>query len=183
MAEAELSEAMASRDRLSLGIARARVAQAQARRDAVAQRLERSEVTSPIDGLVILSDTTHATGTAVSRGETMFEVAPDTGFDVHVLVDEADIYDVVVGQSGSLSLRALPGQSVPITVTSIRPVAEAEGGENRFRVSAAFSAPDSRLRPGQSGVARLQAGQTNLFGRITRRLNRRIAELWWRWVG
>lgn len=183
MAEAEFRAAMASYDRQTTGIARARLAQARARREGVEQRLNRTDLTSPIDGLVIASDVTRTSGTAVTRSEVLFEVAPDTGFEVHVLVDEADVYDLQAGQTGMLSLRAMPGEHVAVEVTSISPVAEAGEGENRFRARARLIEPDARLRPGQSGVVRLEGGTSSLLGVMTRRLNRHLSELWWRWIG
>ncbi len=183
MADAEFRAAMASYDRQTTGIARARLAQARARREGVEQRLNRTDLTSPIDGLVIASDVTRTSGTAVTRSEVLFEVAPDTGFEVHVLVDEGDVYDLQVGQMGMLSLRAMPGEHVAIEVTSISPVAEAGQGENRFRARARLVEPDSKLRPGQSGVARLEGGTSSLLGVMTRRLSQHLSELWWRWIG
>lgn len=183
MADAEFRAAMASHDRQATGIARARLAQARARREGVEQRLNRTDLMSPIDGLVIASDATRTSGTAVSRGETLFEIAPNADFEVHVLVDEADIYDVFVGQTGMLSLRAMPGESLSIFVESVHPVAEAKDGMNRFRVQATLSEPVNGFSPGQSGVVRLNAGQMSVMGVLTRRLNRALAELWWRFVG
>ena len=183
MAEAAFRTAMANQDRENTGIARARLAQARAQRAGLEQQLNRADLTSPINGLVIASDVTRTNGTAVSRGETLFEIAPNSGFEVHVLVGEADVYDVRVGQMGMISLRATPDERLPIEVTSIHPVAEAKDGENRFRVKADLIEPDSRLRPGQSGVVRLDAGRASLLGVLTRRLNRRLSELWWRWIG
>lgn len=183
MADAEFRAAMASYDRQATGIARARLAQARARRDGIEQRLDRTDLVSPIDGLVIASDATRTSGMAVSRGETLFEIAPSADFEVHVLVDEADIYTVFEGQTGVLSLRAMPGERLPIVVESVYPVAEAKRGENRFRVRASLIDPETRLRPGQSGVVRLDAGRLSVMGVLTRQLNRRLAELWWRWVG
>jgi multidrug efflux pump subunit AcrA (membrane-fusion protein) len=183
VAEAEFRAAIASNDRQSTGIARARLVQARARHESIKQRLDRTDLVSPINGLVVAADATRTTGTAVSRGETLFEIAPGTDFEVHVLVDEVDVYDVVTGQTGTLSLKAMPGETIPIVVDSVYPVAEANGGENRFRVKANLTAPATSLRPGQSGVVRLDAGRTSIIGALTRKLNRRLAELWWRWVG
>lgn len=102
MAEAEFRAAMASYDAQATGIARARLAQARARREGVEQRLARTDLVSPIMGLVIAADPTRTSGMAVSRGETLFEIAPSADFEVHVLVDEADVYNVFVGQTGDV---------------------------------------------------------------------------------
>lgn len=183
MADAEFRAAISSYDHQATGIARARLAQARARRAGVQQLLNRTKLVSPIDGVVIAADASRSIGTAVSRGETLFEVAPGTDFDVHVLVDEADVYDVFVGQVGMLSLRAKPGDTLPIVVESIHPVAEAKDGKNRFRVRANLSEPEAGLLPGQSGVVRLDAGRLSVMGVLSRPLKRRLAELWWRLVG
>ncbi len=183
MADAEFRAAMASYDRQATGIARARLAQARARREGVEQRLMRTELVSPMNGIVIAADASRTSGSAVSRGEVLFEIAPNADFEVHVLVDEADIYDVHVGQAGILSLRAMPGESLPIVVDSVYPVAEAKDGRNRFRVKAELAESTAMLRPGQSGVVRLEAGRMSVMGVLTRRFNRALADLWWRWVG
>lgn len=183
VAEAEFRAAMASHDRQTTGIARARLAQARAQRESVEQRLKRTDLVSPINGLVIASDASRTRGTAVTRGETLFEIAPSTDFEVHVLVNEADVYDVYKGQTGVLSLKAMPGESLPIVVESVYPVAEAKGGENRFRIKANLVDSEASLRPGQSGMVRLQAGRMSVLRVLTRKLNRRLAELWWRWFG
>lgn len=183
MAEAEFRAAMASQDRQSTGISRARLAQARARREGVEARLQRAELTAPIDGLVISADIERTNGASVARGDVLLEIAPDTGYDVHLLVDEIDIYDVYVGQIGELALHASPGQRIDLKVTSIHPVAEASNGRNQFRVKASIDDAGSLLRPGQSGVARLVGSETSLFGRMTHRLEHRLSELWWRWLG
>ena len=183
MAEAEFRAALASYDRQSTGIARARLTQARARREVVEQQLIRTDLVSPIDGLVTSFDATVSSGTAVSRGEILFEIAPGTDFEVHVLVDEADVYDVHEGQTGMLSLKAMPGEKLPIIVESVYPVAEAKDGQNRFRIRASLINSTNSLHPGQSGVVRLDAGRTSIMGALTRQVNRRLSALWWRWVG
>ncbi|MFK7892244.1 MAG: HlyD family efflux transporter periplasmic adaptor subunit [Granulosicoccus sp.] len=183
MADAEFRAAMASYDHQATGIARARLAQARARLDAVERRLNRSDLLSPIDGIVIAADVTRTAGSPVTRGETLFEIAPDADFEVHVLVNEVDVYDIFVGQTGMLALRARPQDTLPVIVKSVHPVAEARDGMNRFRVRANLIDPVASLRPGQSGVVRLDGVRMSFFAALFRPLNRRLAELWWRLVG
>ena len=76
MADAELRAAMASYDRQTTGIARARLAQARARREGIEQRLNRTDLVSPIDGLVIASDATRTSGTAVSLVKPYLKLHP-----------------------------------------------------------------------------------------------------------
>jgi len=62
VAEAAFRAAMADQDGESTGIARARLAQARAQRAGLEQQLNRTDLTSPIDGLVIASDVTPCFG-------------------------------------------------------------------------------------------------------------------------
>jgi len=183
VAEAEFRAAMASYDRQATGIARARLAQARARRDTVMQQLDRTQLHAPIDGLVIAADPSRTSGAAVTRGETLFEIAPNDDYEVHILVDESDVHDVFSGQVGELALRSNPGETVKVVVNAIHPVAETANGASQFRVRATMTEPDASLRPGQSGVARLHGGTSNALGAWTRKLSQRLSELWWRFVG
>lgn len=183
VAEAEFRAALASYDRQATGIARARLAQIRAKSKGIENRLQRLDLLSPISGIVISAVSEQANGSAVERGETLFEIAPNDEYIVSILVNEADIHDVYEGQKGELSLKATPGEPLEFTVSTIHPVAEAAGGASRFRVRAAMTAPPTSLHAGQSGVARLEAGTLSVLGVMTRRLNRRVAELVWRIAG
>ena len=207
-AEAEFRAAMASHDRKATGVARARLARERALRELVTRRLERSELRAPIAGVVVSRDPLERRGAPVARGETLFEIAPVDGYEVHLLVDEADIADVTDGQGGALALNARPGRSLAFDVRSIHPVAESADGATRFRVRAALEAttasgpsaseepslgaasaeaPPSAgapgLRPGERGVARLDAGRTTLVAALLRPIGRRLSELRWRFAG
>jgi len=183
-AETELRAAMASHDRQASAVARARLARERADRALVAHRLARGELRAPIAGLITSGDPLDAVGAPVARGDTLFEIVPDHGYAVHLLVAAADIREVAVGQRGELTLQARPGERLALTVHSIHPVAENEGGQNRFRVRADLNEPSPAvLRPGESGTARLVVGRTNLLARAMRPIRQRVSELRWRWFG
>jgi len=188
-AEAELRAAMATHDRQASAVARARLEQERVQRALVEHRLERGELRAPISGLVASGDPLDAVGAPIARGETLFEIVPDDGYEVHLLVDAADIRDVREGQTGKLVLEARPGEPLALSVRTIHPVAESGGGANRFRVradltGAGAAGADARpLRPGESGLVRLPVGRTSFLGRLARPILIRLAELRWRFVG
>jgi len=183
-AEAELRAAMASHDRQTTAIARARLERERALRELVLQRLARAELRAPITGLIISGNPADAIGMPLARGETLFEIAPADGYEVHLLVDERDVHDVHEGQRGTLSLRASPGESRALIVRAVHPVAESGGGASRFRVRATFTETDGEtLRPGQSGVARIEAGTSTLAEKAIGPLLGRLDELRWRLFG
>jgi len=207
-AEAEFRSAMASHDRKATAVARARLSRERTLRELVERRLERSDLRAPIAGVVVSSDPADRAGAPVTRGDTLFEIAPASGYEVHLLVDERDIRDVRAGQQGKLALRARPGEALPLDVQAIHPVAESADGASRFRVRAELLGPVGdasasadvalarvdgtepglgaaapALRPGERGTVRLAAGRTTIAARLARPVGRRLAALWWRFGG
>ena len=183
-AQAELRAAMAGRDRQASAIARARVEQERAQQALIEHRLERSELRAPIAGLITSGDPLDAVGAPIERGQTMFEIVPDDGYTVNLLVHASDIRDVHEGQQGELMLEAQAGERIRFVVRSIHPVAESGGGLTRFRVRADLSSSDHpHLRPGESGFAHITVGQTSVLGRLAQPVLSQVDEFLWRILG
>lgn len=186
-AEVEFRAAMASFDRQESAVARSRLAQNRAQQSLVQQQLELSQLRAPIDGLVLMADTTSSLGAPISRGDTLFEIAPVNDYEVHLLVDESNIRFVQSGQIGELSLRARPDQTISLTVQSVHPIAEPANGASQFRVTAVlphnFEGSTLNLRPGESGQARLDNGTTSLFKFAFGPAWSQLTALKWRWLG
>jgi multidrug efflux pump subunit AcrA (membrane-fusion protein) len=178
---------MANFDRQASAVARARLAQSRAQQMLVERQLDQSRLKAPIAGLVLNADPGNTLGAPVSRGDTLFEIAPADGYEVHLLVNESDVRDIDVGQSGELSLRARPDEALALTVLSVHPIAETGNGSSRFRVRASLSdhmnGAESPLHAGVSGQARLEAGSKSLVRILFDPLWRRLTELKWRLIG
>lgn len=159
----EYREALAQHDRTQLNIIGARVAQADARLRLVEEKLARTRLRAPFDGVVVEGDLSQVLGSPVEKGEVLFQVAPLDGYRIILEVDERDIASVSRGVSGQLALAALPGQPLPLTVERVTPVSVAEDGRNYFRVEAQLDAPDSGLRPGMAGIGKLEVGRRSLL--------------------
>jgi multidrug efflux pump subunit AcrA (membrane-fusion protein) len=102
---------------------------------------------------------------------------------VAIQVDERDIDLVQVGQPGRLMLTALAGQTYPIEIRTITPVAETADGKNRFRVEATLQGGISGLRPGMKGVVRIEGEPESLLWAWLRGLAEWARLMAWRWVG
>lgn len=152
-------EALATKQRAQSGIAVARMAETEAELQLVDERLKRAVLRAPFSGLVVSGDLSQALGTPVSRGEVLFEVAPLDDYRVISEVSERDIADVALGQRGQLRLIGMPDLRFDMTVRRIAPLATAEDGRTFFRVEAQMDQPDSRIRPGMQGIAKLDVGQ------------------------
>ena len=78
-------------------------------------------------------------------------------------VNESQIADVQLGQSGELVVAALPDQSFPFTVERITPVAVARDGNTSFAVDGLLTSSSERLRPGMEGVGKIEIGERRLI--------------------
>jgi len=97
-------------------------------------------------------------------------------------VNENDVRTIDVGQTGKLRLSSIPGETLPISIAKITPVAEASEGSNYFRVEARLHSEPAQLRPGMEGVAKIEIGERKLAWIWTHKLvdwMRLWAWTWW----
>ena len=169
------------RDRAEANIIRAQIDQAEAQIELLDEQIARSQLTAPYDALVVSGDLSQSIGAAVKRGQELFRIAPLDSYRVIVQVDEADIADVQVGQTGTLLMASLPGEPLPYSVERITPVAEARDGRNYFRVEARLQTTSDRLRPGMEGVAKIDVDRRLLIWIWTHRILDWARLNIWRW--
>ena len=179
--QAEFRSAMAEHDRKDMAIAQAQLEQARAQVALVQQQIDRAELRAPTDGVVVSGDLSQSTGAPVERGTQLLELAPTDGYKVHLLVDEVDISYVAIDQTGQLALTADPGNPLAFQIVAIHPIANSNDGKNRFQVEAKFDQNGRTLRPGQTGVGRLNVGQASLLWTWTHRFTQWFRQRWWEW--
>lgn len=163
-------EAVSNRDRAKSQIVQALYEQAAAQVAMIDSQLQRVTVTAPFDGVIIMGDLSQSLGSALKRGETVFEIAPLAGYRVIVNVDERDIADVVSGQTGVLILSSITQEAFPFTIGNVTSVTTAREGKNYFRVEAMLEDSLERLRPGMEGVAKVDVEPRRLFWIWTHRI-------------
>lgn len=163
-------EALANHERADIRVIGSQVEQAEAELAIVEEKLARTAIAAPFDGVVVSGDLTQKLGAPVQRGDVLFEIAPLEDYRVVLKVDERDIRDVAVGQKGELVLQSMPSQRQPITVARVTPVSTPEDGRNYFRVEAKLDRGIERLRPGMEGVGKVSVGDRKLIWIWTRYL-------------
>lgn len=178
----QYNQALADGERAEVRVLAARLDEVRAELDLVDDQLGRTRVTSPIEGLVVAGDMSQAIGAPVERGQVVFEVAPLDAYRVILEVDERDVADLAVGQTGDLVLSAFPTEPVPFTVTKITPVSLATEGRNYFRVEARIDSVDARLRPGMEGVSKVSIGERKLIWVWTHRTIDWLRLFFWTWA-
>jgi multidrug resistance efflux pump len=175
-------DALGKHDRAALSVLTAQIQQAESQLALAEDKLARSRITAPFDGVVVSGDLSQMLGSPVEKGKVLFEVAPLDGYRVVVQVDERDIGYVRVGQTGTLALTGMPAQPVSLTVTKTTPVAISEEGRNYFRVEASLGEGEVPMRPGMEGVAKVEAGQRSLVWVWTHSLVEWVQLTAWKWL-
>ena len=154
--------AQARNDRTQMVISQSKAAETQALLSLAETQLDRTRLQAPFDGIVIKGDLSQTLGAPVQRGEVLLVLAPNDSFRLIVEVDETDIAAIRPGQQGELALAARPEQPLRFTTRRIVPVATAAEGRNYFEVEATPDQTQADLRPGLSGIAKIEVGERSL---------------------
>jgi RND family efflux transporter MFP subunit len=178
----EHRKAMAAGDVAAMNVLTKKVAQADAQIELLDEEIARTHIAAPFNGIVVSGDLSQALGAPVDAGQVLFQVAPLESYRVVLKVDESDIRQIAVGQTGDLVLTALPHEKLPIKVTKITPVSVSEEGRNYFQVEAELGQAQSRLRPGMEGFGKVNIDRRRLIWIWTHRLFDWVRLRLWSWV-
>ena len=137
----------------ALAIVRQRDAQLQqARVD-----LERTQIRSPVDGIVIKRSVEVGQTVAASlQAPELFVIARNlSDMQVEAAIDEADISRVRDGQKVSFSIDAFPGRSFEGAVRQVRKAAVSAQNVVSYTVVVGFANPGSLMLPGMTANVRI----------------------------
>jgi multidrug resistance efflux pump len=172
--------AQARADRTQMVSHQSKAAEVQAMLSLVEAQLQRARIEAPFDGIVIKGDLSQQLGAPVQRGEVLMVLAPNDSFRLILEVDESDIGAVRPGQHGELALAAQPDRRLAFTTRRVVPVATAADGRNFFEVEASLQQGLPQLRPGLSGVAKIDAGSQPIGWLLAHRALDWLRLAWWK---
>ena len=175
-------EALAKHDRAGSRVLAAQVSQADAQLALTEEKLVRTRLVAPFDGVVVSGDLSQMLGTPVEKGKVLFELAPLDKYRVILKVDERDIAYVAPGQRGELALTGITGATLPFVVKTMTLVATAQEGRNFFRVEAQIDDASARLRPGMEGVGKVSIGERRMIWIWTRNFINWVRISLWNWL-
>lgn len=143
--------------RIDLKSSRERLAQAEAQLDQVNDQLSKTKIISPIDGVITsldikVGETAIASSTNIP-GSSLMTIANPASIYTEVLVDEADVATIEVGQRAEIVAIAYPDQPMQGVVRFIANSAKVAPGRQglSFTVKIEITDPgDVILRPGMS---------------------------------
>ena len=137
--------------------AQERLAQSEAQLDQVLDQLSKTQIISPIDGVITsldikVGETAIASSTNIP-GSSLMTIANPASIYTEVLVDEADIANVEVGQRAEIVAIAYPDQPMRGVVRFIANTAKIAQGRTGLSFVVKIDIPDPGevvLRPGMS---------------------------------
>ena len=177
----ERRQAIAEGNRAKARILEAQAGQVQAQMALVDEQIARTRLLAPFDAVIVKGDLSQSLGAAVERGNVLFELAPLDNYRVIMKVDERDITDVSVGQTGRLALTSMPNEEIAVVIDKITPVSVVDQGRNFFRVEASAKGATAKLRPGMEGVGKIEVEQRKLFWIWTHKLVHWMRMWVWSW--
>jgi len=156
-------QSVANHERATAQITDAQLKQAEAEAALLDEKLLRTRITAPFDGVIISGDLHQRLGSPVQQGEELFKIAPLDHYRVIIQVDERDITYIKAGQKGALVLSSLPHDPFRLVVKKITPVSISEEGKNYFRVEAQLERISDLLRPGMEGIGKIESDRRTLL--------------------
>lgn len=178
----KLRDAVAKHNLSDVQIMGAQLQQAEAQLALVSDKISRSQLRAPFDGIVVTGDLSQQIGAPVELGKELFTIAPLASYRVILQVDERDIRYIQTGQQGQLVMIGLANNTIPFTVNKVTPVATAEDGKNFFRVEALLAPSAIRLRPGMEGVGKITTREQQLAWVMFHPLIEWLSLMTWKWL-
>lgn len=171
-AQAQAAEAAVQRLEQARTAAERRVAQGRAEVARARDQLDKTEITSPIDGVVTRLDVEEGEmvviGIQNQPGTTLMTISDLSVINAEVKVAEADVLRLAIGNPATATLEALPGITFAGRVAEIGasalPQVGVQAAAREFRVKVQLEGDLSRLRPGLTCDAEIQvASRANVL--------------------
>lgn len=119
--------------------------------------LARTEIRSPVDGLVVKRSVDRGQTVAASlQAPELFIIARNlSDMQVETAIDEADVGRIKVGQQASFTVDAYPGRRFSGQVKQVRKAAQVVANVVSYTVIVSASNPDLLLLPGMTANVRI----------------------------
>jgi HlyD family secretion protein len=153
--ELDTAVATLARAKASVASSEAQIDQARAKLDFDSTNLEKAEIRSPIDGVVLTRDVEPGQTIASSfQAPKLFQLAEDLAqMELEVDVDEADVGQVKEGQQATFTVDSYPHRTFPARITQLRYAPETVSGVVTYKAVLQVANADLALRPGMTATA------------------------------
>jgi len=189
--EARLSERERSRNQSSSRPGE--LQSAYARRGAAQRAGDEAWLASPGSGRVLTPRPSALIGRTVAPGDSLLAVGRFDSLRVVIPLSEREADDVALGRRAELRLLTEPGRARSLVIdridlapaqarfdrASARELAGEEAPPRVYRAYGIIANPDGHLRPGLSGIARIEAQPRSVLGRLAHLYARMVRADFW----
>jgi RND family efflux transporter MFP subunit len=154
----QMNRALAGNDGAVAGAQRAQVEYWRGELERARTLLDKSQLRSPISGVIATPHVENFVGRKLGRGDTFAEVVDSSREIVDVAVDDDDAGLLQVGQKASVKLNSFPTRTFHGHVEVISPKAENVHEAPVFYSRVALSNADGAIRAGMEGRGKIRVG-------------------------
>ena len=131
--------------------------------------LKKSDIVSPLIGVVISGEKEELLGAPVAKGDLLFKVAQSTDLYLKLKIPQENIDEINTTLKGEFALLSSPNTKYHFTIEHIIPMAEVDKKEGNIFIAKAnvVESAEDWWRPGMSGVAKIEVGEKNIFWILT----------------
>jgi RND family efflux transporter MFP subunit len=155
---AAMNRALAANDGTEAGIQRVQADYWAAETTRARERLERTKLRSPIEGVVATPHIETLAGTKLAAGDTFAKVINTSHATVDVAVDETDVPLLEAGDKATVKLDGFPTRRFVGRVGIISPMSKAQEDKRVFFARVDIPNQQGLIRPGMSGLSKLSVG-------------------------
>ena len=147
-----------SPEQVDVDFLRAAISSARAAVEQADRRLADSALEAPWNGFV--SQVNVEQGQGIQANASVLELVDTNTIEIDGSVDEIDVLSVAVGAEASVTMDALPGQSIPGSVSFLGAEAQSQQGIVSYPIGVQLQPPDDVALPeGLSAVATITIGK------------------------
>jgi GAF domain-containing protein/multidrug efflux pump subunit AcrA (membrane-fusion protein) len=147
------------------------------------ERLDRTQLRSPIKGVVATPHVEDLVGRKLMPGDTFAEVVDTSRAIVDVAIDEDDVLLLHSGEKASIKLDGFPTRTFHGVVTVVSPKSKTQDADRYFFARVDVPNPDGAIRDGMQGRGKVVTGWRPAGQVIFRRPAIWIWSKLWSWFG
>ena len=157
-AMATMNRALAQNDGALAGTQRAKVDYYRSELARARERLDRTRIAAPFDGVVTTAQVMNSVGRRLMHGDTFAELIQTSPVTADVAIPEEDVTLLRSGETASIKLESFPLQTFRGDVTLVSPHSQVEPERRVFVARVKVLNGDGAIRPGMQGRGKIFVG-------------------------
>jgi RND family efflux transporter MFP subunit len=153
-----MNRALAANDGTQAGNERTKVEYLQAELARARERLDRTTLRAPFDGIVTTPQIQNSVGRRLQHSDVFAEIIQTSSVLVDVAIPEEDVTLIRDGEPASLKLESYPLRIFRGSVTVVSPRSQVESDQQVFVARVKVANAEGKIRPGMQGHGKISVG-------------------------